>query len=58
MALTYEGMSHPIGTREQFRDHFCDDITLCQLEQHNYPAILENLQYDYGLYVRKYVNSL
>jgi hypothetical protein len=51
MALAYGRISHPIGIWEQFRDHFCDDITLRQLEQLNCPATLENPQYDYGLYL-------
>ncbi len=27
MALAYGGISHPMRIWEQFRDHFCDDIT-------------------------------
>jgi hypothetical protein len=31
MALAYGGISHPMGIREQFRNHFCNDITPRQL---------------------------
>ncbi len=36
---------------EQSYDHFCDDITLWQLERLNCPATLENPQYDHGQYL-------
>jgi hypothetical protein len=42
MALTYGGISHSTGSWEQFRDHFCNEITPRWLEQLNYPAALEN----------------
>jgi hypothetical protein len=40
-----------MGVWEQFCDHFCDNITLHQLEQLNRPETLETPQYDYELYV-------
>ncbi len=51
MALAYGGISHPMAIWEQFRDHFCDDVTPRRLEQLNCPPTLENPQYDYGLYL-------
>jgi hypothetical protein len=51
MALAYGAISHPMGIGERFHDHFYDDITLRQHKQLNCLATLENLQYDYGLYL-------
>jgi hypothetical protein len=42
MALPYGGISHPLGTWEQFCNYFCDEIAVHRLEQLNYPATHKN----------------
>jgi hypothetical protein len=51
MALAYGGIFYPMKLREQFHDHFCDDITPHWLERLKCSATLADPQYDYGLYL-------
>jgi hypothetical protein len=51
LALVYEGISHPLAIWEQFRVHFCDDITPQRLERLTYQPGLQDPHFDYGLYL-------